>query len=286
MVFLGVSPTPSTGALIRSDGIRSSTGTATGPARRSIPGSTSGVWTRSWLADCAEPGCAEVVADGDGRGTGWPSLAWAFPQAARKVVAISAATRPPGAPWRADSIAVAPTSPSTRLLPDASVAPDRHAQAPRSGTRQNTGDERQDPGETVALRRTSTTGGRPRDGGRGAAGGRRDAIVDQAHLPISRQSTTLDRRAVINGDAGQGHDGSHKGGCRVESGRAADLPEDVARLSAVDDGYGSARSGDEGASRLEDEDPISTKDEVSGYRWRRRLTIGARGEGLATPRCE
>src|SRR6202165_2394598 len=239
ITFLGVSPTPSTGALIRSEGIRSSTGTSTGPARRSIPGSTSGAWTRSWLADGAKAGwalaCAEVVAGGGGRGARWASVAWAFPQAASTVAAISAAVSRPDATWRADSIAVAPTFPSTRLLPDASVASDRHAQAHRSGASQDTGDKRQDPGETVALRRTSTAGGPPRDGGRGATGGRCGLIVDEALLAISSQGTTLDRRPIINGDAGQGPAGSHTGCCRVESGRAHDLPEDIAGLGAVDD---------------------------------------------------
>src|ERR1700674_398817 len=95
MTFLGVSPTPSTGALIRSDGIRSSTGTSTGPARRSIPGSTSGAWTRSWLADGAKAGwalaCAEVVVDGEGRGARWASLAWTMQQAASTGGAITTA---------------------------------------------------------------------------------------------------------------------------------------------------------------------------------------------------
>src|ERR1700681_1455295 len=156
ITFLGLRPTASIGALIRSEGIRSSTGTSTGPARRSTLGSTNGAWTSSWLEDGgkagrAPPACAEVDAAGDGWRSGWPSLAWALPQAARTVAAISAAVSRPGEPWRANSIAVGPYLPrrqTTTTCGGADLAPS----CPRARRRRSPGYRRPAPGSRGNLR--------------------------------------------------------------------------------------------------------------------------------------
>src|SRR5207245_9731573 len=79
ITFFELIPTPSTGALIRSEGILSSRGRSTGPARRSRPGSINCDGTRSWSADGPEAGGGgDGGADGDTGGdrkrTGWPAL--------------------------------------------------------------------------------------------------------------------------------------------------------------------------------------------------------------------
>src|SRR6202022_3733928 len=224
-------------ALIRSRGIRSSSGTSTGPARRSRPGSTNDAGTTNWSADRAkagtpEDGRGEVAASRDGLPLAWAfpqaastmtpvrgartrppeagggevtasreglPLAWAFPQAASTMTTVSAAQSRPGEPWRADSIAVAPTFPPTRLLPNGfEVASDRQAQSDGASASQDTGNQRQHPWEAIALKRAAATARRSGDcrrrtngGQRGAVGGRPgNRVAQHRHGPGRGQSSS------------------------------------------------------------------------------------------------
>src|SRR5664279_3733552 len=66
------------------------------------------------------------------------------------------------------------------------------------------------------------------------------------------------------GDRGQGHHGAAQGGVGAQGRGAADLPEDVGRLCAVDQGHVASGRRDEGGCGLEEEDGVGVALSVQG----------------------
>ena len=91
-------------------------------------------------------------------------------------------------------------------------------------------------------------------GGRAVRGG--DRVVDQRDRAVARQRPPVQRDAVVHRDRRQGQDVAGEDRGRPERGGAADLPEDVACLCAVDEPHAARRRGDQRRAGLEDEDGV------------------------------
>ena len=89
-------------------------------------------------------------------------------------------------------------------------------------------------------------------GGRAVRGG--DRVVDHRDRAVARQRAPVQRDAVVHRDRREGQDVAGEVRGRPERRGAADLPEDVARLRAVDEPHPAGRGGDQRRAGLEDED--------------------------------
>ena len=179
ITFSAVIPTPSTGALIWSDGIRSSSGTSTGPARRSRPGvderprdrglgpsaeSTADQRLNRWLdpatatrratANAARPPVERTSAPRQNdEGQSGPRSLWVSPVGPNTAAMIRTAARPPNEGRRAAE----PLQSSLVTLSAAWVMrTNAQAKGQSAEAADDRSDQHQEPGRSSALWSSTT----------------------------------------------------------------------------------------------------------------------------------